>query len=62
MLRLHASFQLTLVLTVESAKARHLKNGLAKCKSEYMNLDAMATEAEWLHAGTLSAMEAKYMS
>jgi hypothetical protein len=50
------------VLTVESAKARHLKNELAKCKSEYMNLDAMATEAEWLHAGTLLAMEAKYMS
>jgi hypothetical protein len=50
------------VLTVESAKARHLKNELVECKSEYMNLDAMATEAEWLHAGTLLAMEAKYMS
>ena len=47
---------------MESAKARCLKNELAKCKSEYANLEAMATEANRLHAGTLSAMEAKYVS
>ena len=40
---------------------RCLKDELAECKFEYMNLEAMATEAEWLHAGTLSTMEAKYM-
>ena len=41
---------------------RHLKDELAMCKSEYANLVAVAAEAEWLHAGTLSTIEAKYMS
>ena len=50
------------MFTTESAKARCLKDELAECKSEYVNLEAMATEAEWLHAWTLSTMEAKYMS
>jgi hypothetical protein len=49
-------------LVVESAKARHLKDELAECKSEYANLEAVAAEVEWLHTGTLSTMEAKYMS
>ena len=50
------------MFTVESAKARRLKNELAECKSNYANLEAMADEAERLHVGTLSAMEAKYVS
>jgi hypothetical protein len=37
------------------------KNELAKCKSDYANLETVAAEAEQLHAGTLSAMEAKYL-
>ena len=41
---------------------RRLKNKLTECKSDYANLEAVATEAEWLHAGTLLAMEAKYVS
>ena len=41
---------------------RRLKNELVECKFEYMNLDAMAIEAEQLHVGTLSTMEAMYMS
>jgi len=44
------------------AKVRRLKNKLTECKSDYANLEAVATEAEWLHAGTLLAMEAKYVS
>jgi hypothetical protein len=34
---------------------------LIECKSEYVNLEAMAAKVEWLHAGTLLTMEAKYM-
>ena len=49
------------MFVAKSAKARCLKDELAECKSEYVNLEAMATEAEWLHARTLSTMEAKYM-
>ena len=45
----------------ESAKARRLKNELAKCKSEYANLEAMAAEDDRLHIGTLSAMEVEYV-
>jgi hypothetical protein len=41
---------------------RRLKDELAECKSEYANLEVVAAEAERLHAGTLLAMEAKYMS
>ena len=40
---------------------RRLKNKLTECKSDYANLEAVATEAELLHAGTRSAMEAKYV-
>ena len=47
---------------MESAKPRCLKDELAKCKSEYANLEAMATEADRLHIGTLSAMEVEYVS
>jgi hypothetical protein len=50
------------LFTAESAKARRLKDELVECKSRYVNLEAMATEVEWLHTGTLSTMEAKYMS
>jgi hypothetical protein len=50
------------LFAAESAKVRCLKDELAECKSEYANLEAVATEVEWLHAGTLSTMEAKYMS
>jgi hypothetical protein len=50
------------LFTAESAKARCLKDKLAECKSKDANLEAMATEADRLHAGTLSAMEAKYVS
>jgi len=50
------------LFAAELAKARCLKNELAKCKFEYTNLEAMAIEAEQLHAGTLSTMEAMYMS
>ena len=46
----------------ESVKARCLKDELAECKSDYMNLEAVAAEAEQLHVETLSAMEAKYVS
>ena len=46
----------------ESTKARHLKNELAECKSDYANLETMVAKAEQLHIGTLSAMEAKYVS
>jgi hypothetical protein len=49
------------VFAVESAKAR-LKDELAECKSDYANLEVMVAEAEWLHAGTLSAMKAEYVS
>ena len=48
------------MFAVESAKARCLKDELAKCKSDYVNLEVVATEA--LHVGTLSAMEAEYVS
>jgi hypothetical protein len=34
---------------------------LIECKSKYVNLEAMAAKVEWLHAGTLLTMEAKYM-
>ena len=50
------------MFTTESAKARCLKDELAECKSEYVNLEAMATEADRLHMGALSAMEANYVS
>jgi hypothetical protein len=50
------------LFVAESAKARRLKVELAKCKSEYANLEAVDAENEWLHAGTLLTMEAKYMS
>ena len=50
------------MFTAESAKARRLKNELTECKSDYTNLEAMAAEAKRLHGGTLSAMEAKYVS
>jgi len=46
----------------ESAKARRLKDELAKCKSKYVNLQAMAVEVDRLHAGTLVIMDAKYVS
>ena len=49
------------MFAVELTKARCLKDELAKCKSDYVNLEVVAAEAEQLHAGTLSAMEAKYM-
>jgi hypothetical protein len=45
---------------VESTKVRCLKDELVECKSEYVNREA--TEFEQLHTGTLSTMEAKYMS
>ena len=41
---------------------RCLQNELAECKSDYANLEAVATEAKRLHAGTISAIEAKYVS
>jgi hypothetical protein len=50
------------LFTAESAKARRLKDELVECKSEYVNLEAMAAEVEWLHRGTHPTMEAKYMS
>ena len=50
------------MLIAESAKARRLKNKLVECKSNYANLEAMATEAERLHARTRSSMEAQYVS
>ena len=50
------------MFAAESAKARRLKDELAECKSEYANLEAMATKVDWLHVGTILAMEAKYMS
>jgi hypothetical protein len=50
------------LFAVESAKAWRLKNELAECESDYANLEAMATKAELLHVGTLSAMEVKYVS
>jgi hypothetical protein len=50
------------VFTAESAKARRLKDELAECKFNYVNLEAVAAKAERLHAGTLSAMEAEYVS
>jgi hypothetical protein len=56
------SFQLTLLLTAESAKVRCLRDELPKCKSAYANLEAVAAEANRLHARTLLAMEVKYMS
>lgn len=62
MLRLHASFRLTLLLITESAKVRRLKNEIAECKSEYTNLEVMAAKAELLHTRTLSNMQAKYVS
>ena len=49
------------LFAVKMGKVRCLKNELAECKSNYANLEAMATEAEQLHVGTLSAMEAKYV-
>ena len=50
------------MFVAESAKARCLKNELAECKSDYANLEAVAAEAERLHAGTLLSMEEKYVS
>ena len=50
------------MFVAESAKARNLKDELAECKSEYANLEAMAAEVDRLHVGTLSAIEAKYVS
>ena len=50
------------MLIVELAKARRLKNKLADCKSNYANIEAVATEAERRHAGTLLAMVEKYVS
>ena len=50
------------MFVAKSAKARCLKDELAECKSEYVNLEAMATEVDRLHAGTLSAIEVKYVS
>ena len=50
------------MFAAESAKARCLKDELAECKSEYANLEAMAAEVDRLHARTLSAIEAKYVS
>ena len=50
------------MFAAESAKARRLKDELAECKSEYANLEAMATEVDRLHVGTLLAMEVKYVS
>ena len=47
---------------MELAKARRLKDELAECKSEHANLEAMAAEADWIHTGTLSTMEVKYVS
>ena len=52
----------SLLLIAESAKVRCLKNELAECKSDYVNLKAIATEAWRLHAEILLAMEAKYVS
>ena len=46
----------------ESAKVTCLKNELAECKFDYANLETVAAKAERLHIGTLSAMEAKYVS
>ena len=56
------SFQLTHLLTIESAKVKCLKDELAECKSMYAKLEAMAIEDDRLHTRTLSAMEVKYMS
>ena len=42
--------------------ARCLNNELTGCKSDHANLEVVATKAECLHAGTLSTMEAKYVS
>ena len=50
------------MFVAKSAKARCLKDELAECKSEYVNLEAMATEVDRLHVGTLLAMEVKYVS
>ena len=41
------------MFAAESAKARRLKDELAECKSEHANLEAMATEANRIHVGTL---------
>ena len=49
-------------MATESAKAKCLHDELTECKSAYENLEAVATEADRLHTGTLSAMEAKYVS
>ena len=40
---------------------RCLNNELVECESDYANLEAMAAETQHLHAGTLLAMEAKYL-
>jgi hypothetical protein len=50
------------LFTAESAKARHLKDEIAECKSDYVNLEGIAVEVERLHTETLSAVEAKYVS
>jgi hypothetical protein len=50
------------LFATELTKARHLKDELAECKSDYANLEAVAVEAEQLHAETHSAMEVKYVS
>jgi DNA topoisomerase IB len=50
------------LFAAKSAKARHLKDELAECKSKYANLEAMAVKTDRLHAGTLLAMEAEYVS
>ena len=49
-------FDRYILLIAESTKARHLKNELVKCKSNYANLEAVAAKAERLHARTLSVM------
>jgi hypothetical protein len=50
------------MLVVESARVSHLEDKLAKCKSDYANLEATAAEAERLHTEILSVAEAKYTS
>jgi hypothetical protein len=50
------------LFVIESTKARHLKDEVAECKSDYANLEVVAAEAEQLHAETHSAMEVKYVS
>ena len=50
------------MFVAKSAKVRRLKDELVECKSDYVNLEAMATKAERLHIETLLAMEMKYVS